>query len=86
MSLKLGAIAAATAIATSVVQLFLGLASGSYNAGSRMESVQTDLKLLRNEVQNQSRLFQAQNQIYEYRLLQLEEAQARPTIKGRRLD
>lgn len=73
MSLKLGAIAAATGIATGAVQIIGSLASGSYNAGSRMESLQTEVKLLRSEIQNQSRLFQAQNQIYEFRLSQLEE-------------
>lgn len=72
MTLKLGAIAAATGIATGCVQLFWSLASGSYNAGSRMESMQTELKLLRNEIQNQSKLYQAQNQIVEFRLSQLE--------------
>lgn len=75
MTLKLGAIVAATGIATGCVQLFWSLASGSYNAGSRMESIQTELKLVRKDIQTQSQIFQAQNQIYEYRLNQLEGAQ-----------
>ena len=73
MTVKLGAIAAATGIATAGVQLFWSLASGSYNAGSRMEAMQTELKLLRKDVQTQNQLYQAQNQIYEYRLQQLED-------------
>ncbi len=73
MTLRLSAIAAATAIATGSVQLFWSLASGSYSVGSRIEQMQSDLKLLRNDVQNQSRLSQAQNQIYEFRLQQLED-------------
>lgn len=76
MTLKLTSIAAAAGVATAGVQLFWSLASGSYNAGSRMESVQTELKLLRSEVQNQNRLSQAQNQMHEFRLNQLEEKHA----------
>lgn len=72
MTLKLSAIAAATAVATAGVQLFWSFASGSYSVGSRIEQIQGDLRLLRSEVQNQSKLNQAQNQIYEFRLNQLE--------------
>lgn len=83
MTLKLGAIVAATGIATGCVQLFWSLASGSYNAGSRMESIQTELKLVRKDIQTQSQIFQAQNQIYEHRLNQLEEAQQKKLgLKG----
>lgn len=77
MTLKLTSIAAAAGVATAGVQLFWSLASGSYNAGSRMESVQTELKLLRSDVQSQSRLFQEQNKMYEFRLSQLEEKHTR---------
>lgn len=72
MNLKLTSIAAATGVATASVQLFWSFASGSYSVGSRIEQIQGDLRLLRSEVQNQSKLNQAQNQIYEFRLNQIE--------------
>lgn len=81
MTLKLTSIAAAAGVATAGVQLFWSLASGSYSAGSRMEAMQTELKLIRSEMQSQSRLFQAQTQMYEFRLTQLEETYIK---KGRR--
>ncbi|BDA69294.1 hypothetical protein CAL7716_034600 [Calothrix sp. PCC 7716] len=73
MTLKLTSIAAAAGVATAGVQLFWSLASGSYSAGSRMEQMQTELKLIRSEMQGQTRLYQAQSQMYDFRLSQLEE-------------
>lgn len=73
--LKMTTIAAIAAVATAVSQLFYGLASGGFTAGSQLESVQTELKLLRKDVQSQYQVIQAQNQIYDFRLQRIEQAQ-----------
>lgn len=68
-------IAAIAAVTTAITQLFYGLASGGFTAGSQLESVQTELKLLRKDLQAQYQVIQAQNQIYDFRLQRIEQAE-----------
>jgi hypothetical protein len=75
--MKVTTIAAIAAIATAVTQLFLGLAMGSFSAGSQLELVQTELKLIRKDLQSQYQLIQTKNELYDYRLQILERQQAK---------
>jgi hypothetical protein len=71
--MKLSSVAAITAITATVTQLFYGLVFGGFSAGSQLESLQTEVKLLRKDLQSQYEVLQAQNQLYEYRLQRLEQ-------------
>jgi phage-related tail protein len=73
---KLSTIVAVVAIATTVSQMLYSLLSGGFTAGSQLESVQTELKLIRRDISSQYQLIQSQNQLYEYRLQNLEKQQS----------
>lgn len=74
--MKLTSIATVTAITATVTQLFYGLLFGGFSAGSQLEQMQTELKLMRKDLQAQYQAVEAQNRLYEYRLQQVEQSLA----------
>lgn len=71
---NLASLAALAALATTVAQLFYGLASGGFLAGSHLELVQAELKLIRKDLQSQFEIEQARNEVINFRLQRLEQA------------
>lgn len=73
-SSNLASVAALAALATTVTQLFYGLATGGFLAGSQLELVQAELKLIRKDLQSQFEIEQARNEVINFRLERLEQA------------
>lgn len=80
--LKLTTVATLAALATTTIQLLYGLLTGGFSAGTQLEQVQTELKLIRKDIQSQFALTEAQNRIYEFRLEQLEQSKTKTTKEG----